>query len=87
MADIRTQIGEIAYNPASERFEALVTFHSSLGRLSVAASVAAPLTADFDTVTDGLLRDALTGFSQPQRLRAQVAPVPSAPVQETLRAA
>ena len=74
MSHIKTQIGEIAYNPALECFEALVTFHSEFGRFSVAASLDAPLSADFDTVSDGLLRDALDGLSRSGQLRSRLAP-------------
>ena len=87
MSDIKTQIGEIAYNPATERFEALVTFHSPLGRFSIAASLDAPLTADFDMVSDGLLRDALLGVTQHGRLRARRVPQKPQQQWEPLRAA
>ncbi len=80
MADIRTQIGDIAYNPATQRFEALVVFHTGLGRFSIAATHDAPLTAGFDEISDVLLRDALAGLTQAGRLRARL--VPAQPVAE-----
>ncbi|MBV2359164.1 hypothetical protein KUH32_05235 [Thalassococcus sp. CAU 1522] len=73
MSDIKTQIGEIAYNPSGACFEALVTFHAPLGRFSVAASHEAPLSAEFDAISDGLLRDALAALNAPGRLGARVA--------------
>lgn len=86
MSEIKTQIGEIAYNPVLETFEALVTFHSDLGRVSVAASFDAPLSAEFDMVSDGLLRDALMGVTHAGRLRSRriAAPVQ---IEPALRAA
>ena len=61
MTRLRTEIGKIIYNPVAERFEALVTFHDAGGPRRVAASFAAPITADFDRVANGLWQDALRG--------------------------
>lgn len=77
MSKIKTQIGEIAYNPALESFEALVTFHSDLGQVRVAACFDAPLTAEFDEVSDGLLRDALEGVMRSDQLRSRIEAAPA----------
>lgn len=79
MSDIKTQLGDVTYNAATERFEALVTFHTPLGRFSIAASHGAPLSAAFDEIADGLLRDALTGFTRSDRLRSRLAPAQPLP--------
>lgn len=70
MPDIKTQISEITYNCAEECFEALVTFHTSYGPHRVAARCDAPLTAEFEDLSDGLLQDALASFAQPDRLQS-----------------
>ncbi|MBS0125729.1 hypothetical protein [Thetidibacter halocola] len=85
MAYIKTQIGEIAYNPALECFEALVTFHTAMGRFSVAASYDAPLTAEFDRVSDGLLRDALRNYAQTGTLRSRLAPARRGPAPQDMQ--
>lgn len=72
MSQIKTQIGEIAYNPALPGFEALVTFHTSEGPHSVAAQFAAPLGADFDIISDGLLVDALGRIGRPGALQSRI---------------
>jgi len=87
MSEVKTQIGEIAYNPVLETFEALVTFHSDLGRVRVAAHYDAPLTAEFDEVSDGLLRNALSGVAQPGQLRSRFAATAPTPMLSSLRAA
>lgn len=82
MSRIKTQIGEVAYNPALACYQALVTFHSDFGHFSVAASYDAPLTADFDSVSDGLLRDALAGITRSGSLRSRFIasqPAPTSP--------
>ncbi|MCT4608910.1 MAG: hypothetical protein N4A70_06850 [Pelagimonas sp.] len=73
MGKLKTQISAVRYNAAESRFEALVTFHGDFGRHSVPASSAAPLTAEFDQITDDLLRDALAQLSQPGTLSAHLA--------------
>ncbi|WP_121634040.1 hypothetical protein [Tropicibacter alexandrii] len=82
MPDIKTQIGEITYNCAEGCFEALVTFHTTQGPHRVAARCNAPLTAEFDELSDGLLTDALTRFARPDALqswlRAEDAELPRA---------
>ena len=57
---IRTkhQMSDVIYNAAEQMFEALVTFHTSDGRMSYAATFAAPLTTSYETAAAGLIRDA-----------------------------
>ena len=38
MTESQTQIGDMRYNAAEQRFEALVTFHTDAGRVRVASS-------------------------------------------------
>ena len=59
MSFIKTQIGKITYNPAREAFEALVSFHEGVTLTRVPASFRAPLTAEFDTISNGLFQSAL----------------------------
>ena len=73
MSQIKTEIGEIAYNPTTEAFEALVTFHTLAGPNRVAATLHASLNADFDTISDGLLRDALYNFTRSDALKSRIA--------------
>ena len=70
MPDIKTQIGEITYNCAEECFEALVTFHTTYGPHRVASRFEAPLTAEFEELSDGLLQNALASFARPDRLQS-----------------
>ncbi|MDA7423682.1 hypothetical protein [Thalassococcus lentus] len=79
MSQIKTEIGEIAYNPALEAFEALVTFHTIAGPQRVASAFRATLNADFDVISDGLLRDALQNFTRSGALRSRVAVAPEKP--------
>ncbi|MCT4558839.1 MAG: hypothetical protein N4A61_12380 [Pelagimonas sp.] len=69
MSHIKTQISGIRYNAADARFEALVTFHGPFGQTSVPAFSHAPIDADFDTLSDEFLRDALTRLTAPSALR------------------
>lgn len=76
MAELKTQISGVRYNAAEEQFEALVTFHGDFGRHSIAATSRAPLTAEFEQITDELLRDALRHLNDPSALQAHVAQAP-----------
>lgn len=79
MSQIKTELGEIAYNPASESFEALVIFHTIAGPQRVAASFRAALSAEFETISDGLLRDALNNFARSGALKSRLRMVPEKP--------
>lgn len=70
MPQLRSRIGEIAYNPATGAFEALVTIDTPSGPHRVAACMHAPLDADPDTVADGLLLCALHRFGRPDALQS-----------------
>ena len=71
MTRIGTEIGTIRYNPERACFEALVTFHEPGGPRRVAASIAAPLNADFDRLADGLWQDAMSGEDRPDHLQSR----------------
>ena len=70
----KTRIGEIQYNPATERFEALVTFEAETGTRRVAAKVSAPITAEFEQVAKGLLNDARRRLREPGALKSRLRP-------------
>lgn len=72
MQTSRTQIGDVTYNAATQSFEALVTFHTESGRVRVAAEFQAPLSEDFETVAEGLWRDALDRRVDPLALHARL---------------
>ena len=76
MSHFKSQIGEIAYNPAFGVFEALVTFHTEAGPQRVAATFNAPLTAEFDHVSRGLLQDALRQRHRPDALKSRFSTAP-----------
>ncbi|MWD27905.1 hypothetical protein E0K89_010510 [Aquicoccus sp. SCR17] len=52
------ELSRVTYNPATQAFEAVVTFHNSDGRMTYAASLAAPLDMSFEEAAEGLIRDA-----------------------------
>ena len=70
MSFVKTQIGEISYNPVLEAFEAMVCFHSHAGTLRVPAHFHAPLTADFTRISNGLLQDALRQRASENAMRS-----------------
>ncbi len=59
MTQVQTQIGKVIYNPETQSFEALVTFHSPLGRLRVPSDFPAALDTSFEQATRGLWQAAL----------------------------
>lgn len=54
----KTQISDVIYNAAEERFEACVTFHRLGGTVKVPARFDAPISTEFRTASKGLLRQA-----------------------------
>lgn len=72
MTDVGTEISAVTYNCATERFEALVSFHGDSFTLRVAASVAAPITAEFTDLSENFLRDALKKINAPGALISRV---------------
>lgn len=52
------ELSRVTYNPATQAFEAVVTFHNSDGRMTYAASFEASLDTSFEAATEGLIRDA-----------------------------
>ncbi|SNR48928.1 hypothetical protein [Puniceibacterium sediminis] len=72
MQTSRTQIGDVTYNAATQSFEALVTFHTKAGRVRVAAEFHAPLSEDFEVVTESLWQDALDRRRDPLALHARL---------------
>ena len=77
MSRTKTQIGQITYNPADESFEALVTFHGETGTRRVPASFRAPLTAEFDTVSRGLLIAAKARLNRPGQMKSRIEKAPA----------
>jgi hypothetical protein len=70
MSQLRSRIGDIAYNPASGAFEALVTIDTPDGPHRVAAGMRAPLDADPHAIADGLLLCALRRFGRPDAMQS-----------------
>lgn len=75
----KTRIGEIRYNPTTQRFEALVTFEAETGTRRVAASLAAPLTAEFETLAKGLVDKARATLITPGTLKSRQKPLLTRP--------
>ncbi|MDO6586207.1 hypothetical protein Q4543_11845 [Salipiger sp. 1_MG-2023] len=74
MASSHPHIGNLVYNAAEARFEALVTFHTDEGRIRIPSSSDAPLDASPEHVRKQLISDALIGRSDPGRVRSRVMP-------------
>ena len=72
MRSMKTQIGDVTYNAATQSFEALVTFYTDAGRIRVAARHPAPLDADFARVTDALWHNAMKSLDRPDALQARL---------------
>lgn len=87
MAHSHPHIGNLTYNCAEARHEALVTFHTDDGRIRIAASSDAPLDASPEQIRRQLISDALIGRSQPGRLQARLLARPPEPVLRNSRAA
>ncbi len=87
MTSGHAQIGNLTYNAATARHEALVTFHTEDGRLRVAASTDAPLDAEADDVRRMLISDALRGQREPDRLRSRLKSTPPDTAPRSPRAA
>ncbi|MGY9047815.1 hypothetical protein P775_20575 [Puniceibacterium antarcticum] len=86
MQTSRTQIGDVTYNAATQSYEALVTFHTQAGRVSVAAAFPASLAEEPDVIGEGLWQDALSRRSDPNTLHARLASSLVIPRMETSRA-
>jgi hypothetical protein len=61
----------MAYNPASNCFEALAVFHTENGDVRVAASLNAPVATDPEIACVGLLADARRAKAAPTALRSR----------------
>ena len=72
MTESQTQIGDMRYNAAEQRFEALVTFHTDAGRVRVASSFDAPVTTQPDAAERVLLARALAALDQPGTLQSRM---------------
>ncbi|APZ52335.1 hypothetical protein [Salipiger abyssi] len=79
MTQTPAQIGNLTYNAAEERFEALVTFYTDAGRLRVPSRYPAPLNAEFPEISRGLMSDAMRARQMPDRLRSRLRPSAAEP--------
>ncbi|MBN7784344.1 hypothetical protein JYP51_05395 [Ponticoccus gilvus] len=70
------RIDEIRYNAAEECFEALVTLNTIEGAMRIASAYPAPVTAEFEEVSNGLLRNALRNRTAPEALRSRAPSTP-----------
>jgi len=78
MPAYRTEVSNLTYNPATQRFEALVIFHEGSDRTSYPCDLAAPIDSDFAHVTRALvvqakIRRAKAGRGLMSRLRESFA--------------
>lgn len=76
MQNAMPRIDDIRYNAAEECFEALVTLNTREGAMRVASSYPAPLTAEFDEVSKGLLQAALRGRKAPDVMKSRAPELP-----------
>lgn len=81
MSSQKTKISDLIYNPADAAFEAIVTIQDGPATARYAASLKAPLNADFETISAGMIARALKQHrsSRPQlraRLVSDSAPLP-----------
>lgn len=53
------QIGDVAYNPVEQCFDALVTFHLDQRCIQIASSYYAPINSDIELISKGLTRVAM----------------------------
>ena len=56
---VQVQIGDVAYNPVEQCFDALVTFHLDQPCIRIASSYYAPINSDVELVNKGLTRVAM----------------------------
>lgn len=73
------RIHDVRYNAAEQCFEALVTLHTPAGRVRVASQFAAPLHADFEAASRGLLNAALIALSDKAALKSRQMKTPIVP--------
>ncbi|WP_417241983.1 hypothetical protein [Celeribacter sp.] len=55
MKPYRVQVSGLTFNAATQRFQARVIFHEGTDRITYPVELAAPITADFETVSRGLV--------------------------------
>ena len=84
MFQAKHQISDVVYNPATQAFEARVTFHTSDGQAVYGASYRAPLDTDFAIATKGILRDARRQAQQAGSLRSFFKPLVRGQIFRTL---
>lgn len=77
MSRSKTEIGEVRYNPAEQSFEALVTFHGTTGTRRIPTSFCAPLTAEFDVVSKGLLKAAMARINRSDQMKSRLEKAPA----------
>lgn len=77
------RIHDVRYNAVEQCFEALVTLHTPAGRVNVASEFAAPMTADFEAASRGLLNNALIALSDATALKSRLMRRPALPPRST----
>ena len=68
----RPQLSEISYNPATESYQTLATFHTINGRVRVPAEYEATLDVPQKDVEAALIDAALASFTSKETLRARL---------------
>lgn len=70
MQNIRTEIGDVIYNPVEQSFEAKVTVHEGSRITSYPCAINAPITMSFPRAARGLVKQALRRHGKPSALRS-----------------
>lgn len=76
MCETTTRIEQVRYNAAEQCFEALVTLHTEAGAVRVASQYAAPLSAEYEDVTEKLYEDALRKNAAHGALKSRISDAP-----------
>lgn len=77
MCESTSRIEQVRYNAAEQCFEALVTLHTDTGAVRVASRYAAPLSAEYEDVTEKLHEDALRKRDADGALKSRISDAPS----------
>lgn len=80
MSNYKTEVQNIAYNAATQSFEAIVVFHEEGDVIKYPCSLAFPVDAEFEDVTKGLV-----SVAKSQRASGRRNLISRAPMQRTPR--
>ncbi len=76
MCKTKARIEQIRYNATEQCFEALVTLQAETGAMRIPCQLAAPITAEFDEVAEGLTREALRLANAQNAMKSRMKMVP-----------